>query len=413
MQLVNDVWNALVASLAESAPWVVLGFLVAGLLHEYMPQGLLRRHLGGDGWSPLVKAVGLGALIPTCSCSTVPLGLGLVRSGAATGTALAFMTSAPTLSPIILVMGFSLLGPEMLLTYAGIVIVGAVCLGRIGNYVVGRANVVEAHEHHASCGCKKSSRPTVARLTAARPNRLVRAVRWALFDLGSETSGPLLFGLTIATIIMAVLPAEWAARWLSQPSFYALAAAIGLALPAYTCSVPSLLIAQSLLAKGASPGVAVAFMIAGPATNLGELLALRRGLGRGAAAFYAVALICLAFAGGIVADRLVSPELIADATRASGSLYRQHHAHAHGGVLEQIAAEPAARDVSGALHWHSVTMWQWPFVAVLAWMIGLGMTRRFKPSVVRLIARLAAKSTENHRRGGSTLIRFKRSKEVR
>lgn len=60
MQLVNDVWNALVASLAESAPWVVLGFLVAGLLHEYMPQGLLRRHLG-SGWSPLVKAVGLGA----------------------------------------------------------------------------------------------------------------------------------------------------------------------------------------------------------------------------------------------------------------------------------------------------------------------------------------------------------------
>lgn len=95
--------------------------------------------------------------------------------------------------------------------------------------------------------------------------------------------------------------------------------------------------------KRRHPGVAVAFMIAGPATNLGELLALRRGLGRGAAAFYAVALICLAFAGGIVADRLVSPELIADATRASGSLYRQHHAHAHGGVLEQIAAEPAAR----------------------------------------------------------------------
>jgi uncharacterized membrane protein YraQ (UPF0718 family) len=408
MQLVNDIWNALVASLAESAPWIVLGFLVAGLLHEFMPRGLLRRHLGGKGWAPLVKAVGLGALIPTCSCSTVPLGLGMVRSGAATGTALAFMTSAPTLSPIILVMGYSLLGPEMLLTYTGIVIVGAVCLGWIGNHVIGRADVVEVHEHHASCGCKKSSRPAAARL-----NRLLRAVRWALFDLGSETSGPLLFGLTIATIIMAVLPAEWAARWLSQPSFYALAAAIGLALPAYTCSVPSLLIAQSLLAKGASPGVAVAFMIAGPATNLGEILALRRGLGRGAAAFYATALMCLAFAGGIVADRVVSPELIAGATRASGRLYSQGHAHAHGGMFEQLAAEPLVPVVGSALHWHSVTTWQWPFVAVIVWMIGLGITRRFKPSITRFIAKLAANSTENRRLEDSPLIRLKRSKGAR
>lgn len=408
MQLVNDIWNALVASLAESAPWIVLGFLVAGLLHEFMPQGLLRRHLGGDGWAPLVKAVGLGALIPTCSCSTVPLGLGMVRSGAATGTALAFMTSAPTLSPIILVMGYSLLGPEMLLTYTGIVIVGAVSLGWIGNHIIGRAKMVEVHGHHASCGCKKSSRPTTA-----QTNRLLRAVRWALFDLGSETSGPLLFGLTIATTIMAVLPAEWAARWLSQPSFYALAAAIGLALPAYTCSVPSLLIAQSLLAKGASPGVAVAFMIAGPATNLGEILALRRGLGRRAAVFYAAALVCLAFAGGIVADRVLSAESIALATRASGNLYSQGHAHAHGGVFEQLAAAPLAPVVGGALHWHSVAPWQWPFVAVIVWMIGLGMTRRFKPPIARLIARLTTKSMEDHRHGSSPLIRFKRSKGVR
>jgi hypothetical protein len=154
-------------------------------------------------------------------------------------------------------------------------------------------------------------------------------------------------------------------------------------------------------------------MIAGPATNLGEILALRRGLGRGAAAFYATALVCLAFAGGIVADRVVSPELIASAMRASGNFYSQGHAHAHGGVFEQLAAEPLAPVVGSALHWHSVTTWQWPFVAVIVWMIGLGITRRFKPPIARLIARLAAKSTEEQRHGGSPLIRFNRSKGAR
>lgn len=102
------------------------------------------------------------------------------------------MTSTPTLSPIILVMGFSLLGPEMLLTYAGIVIVGAVCLGRIGNYVVGRADVIKTQMNiMLRAAARRAVGRQSARLTAARPNRLVRAVRWAILEdlSGSETAG--------------------------------------------------------------------------------------------------------------------------------------------------------------------------------------------------------------------------------
>lgn len=408
MQLVNDIWNAMVAALADSAPWIVLGFLVAGLLHEFLPQGMLRRHLGGRGFTPLMKAVGFGALIPTCSCSTVPLGLGMVRSGAATGTALAFMTSAPTLSPIILVMGYSLLGPPLLVTYMCIVIVGAASLGWIGNRYLSRPGAAQVDELPSTCGCKKNPKSS-----PAKQNRLFCAARWALFDLGAETSGPLLLGLTIATIIMALVPAEWAARWLSQPSFYALAAAIALALPAYTCSVPSLLIAQSLLAKGASPGVAVAFMIAGPATNLGEILALRRGLGRRAAAFYATALVCLAFAGGVVTDRVVSPESIVSARQAAGSLYGHDHAHSHGGVFDELAAASPSPITVSAMHWHSVAPWQWPFVAVILGAIGIGMTRRFQRPLASIRARLTATASPSHSHSYTQLVGLRKRKGSR
>jgi uncharacterized membrane protein YraQ (UPF0718 family) len=87
-----------------AAPYVVLGFIIAGVLHQWVPRNLLQRHLGGRGGLPLLKGVGIGSVLPICSCGTIPLGIGLYRCGAAIGTILAFMTSSPVLSPVVVLL---------------------------------------------------------------------------------------------------------------------------------------------------------------------------------------------------------------------------------------------------------------------------------------------------------------------
>ncbi len=86
-------FNSLFMALAMSAPYLVLGYIAAALIKEYISRESLAMHLGDKGVRPILNAVGIGALLPICSCGVIPLGVGVHRAGAARGTALSFMTS--------------------------------------------------------------------------------------------------------------------------------------------------------------------------------------------------------------------------------------------------------------------------------------------------------------------------------
>ena len=105
-----------------------------------------------------------------------------------------------------------------------------------------------------------------------------------------------------------------------------------LSLPVYTCSVPALIIAASLIAKGADPSVAIAFLIAGPATNLGELNSIRVGLGTPTAAYYfsAVLLMAVMAASAIGTISWTAP---LDHQGAVAKNPHHDHAHSHMGIL--------------------------------------------------------------------------------
>ena len=378
------------AAIVESAPWLILGFFIAGLLHEFIPQQRMKRHLGGSGWRPLLKANALGALLPICSCSAVPIGMGLVRSSAATGTALSFMMTAPTLSPIVLVMGYMLLGPTLLATYVAVVAGGAFAIGWLGNRLPLQLTSASAAEHAKTCGCGGSHSQKLHSTTPPFWHRLIRASHWGFWELGADTSGPLLVGLTIAAVLMVAMPSEWVSQWLGEPSLFAILAAVALALPAYTCSVPSLFIAQGLLLKGVSPGVVAAFIIAGPATNLGEILVLRSGLGKRTAYFYAASMLALAVLGGVVANETVSAESIRQLSAASHadevgfcSVCQQSHdpfaGFASGGDMTPELVGDATMNTS----W-----WRWPFTLLAATMIATGVSRRVAKQWSRWSSRL-------------------------
>ena len=352
------IFMAIIKELLEAAPYIVLGFLLAGVIREFVSRDILNRHLGSKGLLPLTKAVGIGSLLPLCSCGTIPLGIGLYRCGAAAGTTLTFMTSTPVLSPVVIVLAWSLLGPKLAITLFASAIGGAFLLGLVGNILLVRKDDAP----------NPTNRRTYERIcSTGSGNRLWRILRWSFCELGAETSIDLLIGLGIAAVLISLLPMEWIASWLGTQQLSTLIYVIVIGIPTYVCSIPAVPIVQSLLLLGITPGAAIAYMIAGPATNLGELNAIRRSMGFRTVAYYSAVLVALALLAGSLADRVVFPD------------YRYSaHQLDNGNVVVDECCVPQilAGGALGQITLESVPAWRWPFGVFLAVMLAAGACKR-------------------------------------
>jgi uncharacterized protein len=70
----------------------------------------------------------------------------------------------------------------------------------------------------------------------------------------------------------------------------------------YVCAAASTPIAATLILKGMSPGAAFVFLLAGPATNLGSLLAVRKHLGGRIVLVHVVTLAIVTLLLGLAVD---------------------------------------------------------------------------------------------------------------
>ncbi len=99
--------------LLESAPWVLVGLFMAGMVKAFVPERTVAGHLGGKGWRAVVKASILGVPLPLCSCSVVPTAVALRRQGASRGATTAFMISTPESGVDSVAVTWALLDPVM------------------------------------------------------------------------------------------------------------------------------------------------------------------------------------------------------------------------------------------------------------------------------------------------------------
>jgi uncharacterized protein len=301
----------------------------------------------------------------------IPLGIGAFKCGSARGTTLSFLTSAPTISPVAVLLAFSLLGPQITFIFIGVVLLGSLLTGVIGNRALGgekeavfRATMADLKDGKQ---LEDSSNKTLGQ-------KVRGAFRWAFWDLGSDVSIDLLFGLSLAAAILAFLPREWISTWLGRQHLATLFYVILIGLPVYTCSVPSIPVVRSLLLMGMSPGAAVAYMIAGPATNLGELNAIRRSMGLNTAVFFASSLFIMALSGGLIADNLVFADYVFKPAVLGQQMITT-------GCCVPAIFGDAAQPLSE--HVRNVPAWHYPFILALAVTLLLGASRRIHGALVK------------------------------
>ena len=297
--------DAFIGIVSRMAPWLLLGFLFAGLFALFFTPELVKRHLGGTGVVPVLKAVLLGVPLPLCSCGVVPVAAALRSSGASRGATAAFFISTPQTGVDSMIVTFSLLGWLIGLLRP----VLAIVTGLVGGVAIGR--LVDKREAEAQNAARELSEEGESCCCAGGMVRQpgfwggVRYVFWYGFVKTPKTvSSSLLLGLVIATVIQLFVPDDFGASFIKGNRLLEFAAVIALALPLYVCSTGAIPIAATMILKGISPGAALLFMIAGPATNSAMMTSMVKRLGGRATVIYLVILTVFAVLAGMLVNML-------------------------------------------------------------------------------------------------------------
>ncbi len=313
----NEFVGAFWGTLTQMSPYLLLGFLVAGLLSVFLSPRLIERHLGGGGLWPLVKASLFGVPLPLCSCGVIPVTMSLRKHGAGKGAAIAFLLSTPQTGVDSIFVTYSLLGP----VFAIIRPVAALITGLVGGALV---SVVDGRAARGDVKCEDECCSTAE----GRPPAMARMMKHAFVTLPRDIGLSMLVGLVIAAVISAVVPDDYFASVLGG-GILAMIVMVLAGVPVYVCATASVPVAAALIAKGVSPGVALVFLMTGPATNAASLTTIWANLGARTAITYLATVGGAALGSGVLVDALL-PNL--------GAVIQEHVHHAGDGFWGNAAA---------------------------------------------------------------------------
>ncbi len=290
-----NFFDSLLYMLNEMSPYILLGFLIAGLLHAFVSRETFARHLSGRSLGTVVKAALIGVPLPLCSCGVLPTAIAMRRNGASRAASSAFLISTPQTGVDSIAATWSLLGPAFAIMRPIAALVTAV----FGGAAVGATE--RNSEESETCSVAPDAneeRP------ATFSGKIIASLRYGFIDLVGSIGLWLTVGLIIAALITVYVPADFFAILGNKPIVSMIIALI-VAVPMYVCATGSIPIAMSLILKGLSPGTAFVLLMAGPAANFASFTLISREMGRRAATVYLGSIIVGAMAMGLAIDYLM------------------------------------------------------------------------------------------------------------
>jgi len=308
---------------AEASPWLLLGLLIAGLMKAWVPSKILSKHLG-KGKSAIVKAALIGAPLPLCSCGVIPVATELRRSGASAPATASFLVATPETGIDSVSVSYALLGPIFAIYRPFAAIMSAIITGILVSTIKEeniKSPIKTVEQSKGTCCASKkstqkslvtepktsaccSSKPAIKEIkiaakessccsansatisqtsTIAYPaltdafEKTKMGVRYAATTLIDDIIIWLAIGLIFAAIIRTFLPAEFLLSYGS--GLPAMLLMIAISIPMYICATASTPIAAGFIMAGLSPGTALVFMMAGPATNISTLGIIKNEMG--------------------------------------------------------------------------------------------------------------------------------------
>ena len=295
--------------LIEILPYLAIGFLLSGLIHEFVPTQLVEKHLGTKGIKPLLYSTLAGTVLPICCWGSLPVAVSLYQKGAKLGPVLAFLVATPATSATALLVCYGLLGLKFTMFIFFAVVLMGLAMGAIGNLIaselrgqvggvatdpvcgmsvnMGKAIRTEhgGKTYYFCCPyCQKTFEKEVEKYITEEEyiknikERVGSAFRFAFVDMVKEIGPELLLGLALAALVTAVVPVgRFVGDYLSGGFGYLFSLVFGLIM--YICATASVPLVHAFVSQGMNIGAGMVLLLVGPVTSWGTILVLKKEFG--------------------------------------------------------------------------------------------------------------------------------------
>ena len=357
----------------EMSPYLLLGFLLAGLMHAFIPGRYYTRFLSKPTLGSVINAAIFGIPLPLCSCGVIPTAMSLRKEGASRGAVTSFLIATPQTGIDSIIATFSLMGVPFAVIRPIAALITAVLGGWMVNTFVSlrdrrahremaegtivkteetetctchcHENKAESccpegdsdghhhhhsgehhhhsshhrhssHHHHsssASCHCHDRKIPNTI------GGKIVEALRYAFLDMMSDIGKWLVIGLVVAGLITIYVPDEVFTIF-KDNTMASMILVLIISIPMYLCATGSIPIAVVLMLKGLTPGAALVLLMAGPACNMASILVIRKGLGFRTLVIYILSIVVGAVFFGCLIDWLQYSGMIDFTSRVSQTM---------------------------------------------------------------------------------------------
>jgi len=301
--------------LTEMAPYLILGFIFAGLLHLLFPKKRVRKYMGQNNFKSIFNASLLGVPLPLCSCGVIPTGISFYKHGASKASTVSFLISTPQTGVDSIFVTYSMLG----LPFAAIRPVVAFVTGLFGGLITKKIDPEKEEKI-------LQNNENGDELPKGFFPRVKEMFRYSFIDFLQDISNWLIIGLLIAAFISVLVPDDFFADKIPN-DFLGMLVILVISIPVYICATASVPVAAVLMLKGLSPGAALVLLMAGPATNAATITMIGKVLGKKSLIGYLGAIITGALLSGLIIDYFLPAEWFRVSEHFS------HMGHDHSGML--------------------------------------------------------------------------------
>ena len=303
MDYVIGIVEAVLGIVNEMSPYLLLGFLLAGVMHAFIPDGWYAKYLSGNTFKSVVNAAVFGVPLPLCSCGVIPTAMSLKREGASNGAVVSFLIATPQTGVDSIFATYSLMG----LPFAIVRPIVALFTAIIGGTFINMGENEEERQG-ATEVCKKDGNGCCSEKKGQSFwERCKEALQFGFVEMMEDIGKWLVVGLVVAGLITVLVPDSFFAIF-KDNTLLSMLLVLCVSVPMYICATGSIPIAVALMMKGLTPGAALVMLMAGPACNVASILIINKVLGRKTLVLYLLAIVSGAVGFGFGVDYLLPRE---------------------------------------------------------------------------------------------------------
>ena len=285
----------------EMSPYLLLGFLLAGLMHAFIPQSYYSKYLAKPNFRSVLNATLFGIPLPLCSCGVIPTAMSLRKEGASKGAATSFLIATPQTGVDSIIATSSLMGVAYAIIRPIAALITALFGGTLVNMLDKDSNentaeqTEENHEHQNCCHHHEQEHH------ATFFKKIKTALQYGYVEMMEDIGKWLIIGLIVAGMITVFVPAE-AFKVFEGNTLLSMLLVLAIAVPMYVCATGSIPIAVALIMKGLTPGAGLVLLMAGPACNMASMLVVKKVMGTKTLVIYLASIILGSILFGMAID---------------------------------------------------------------------------------------------------------------